>query len=454
MKIIIAGCGKIGSAILTSLVDEGHDVIVLDNSPSVIKQVSDVYDVMCVGGSCTDRSALEEAGVAETELFVATTGSDELNMLSCFIARRLGAKHVIARIREREYQNKEFDFISQQLDLSMSINPEALAAQEICNMLKLPSAVKIETFSHGAFEMIELRLRQDSKLDGMKLMDMRSKYNTKVLVCAVQRGDDVFIPDGNFVLKAGDKIGLTGGAIEVNKFLHALNVVQKKTKNIMIFGASKTAFYLSKLLLTAGYSVKVVEQDKDTCQDFSEALGFRTMMIQGDGTQHELLMAEGLTSQDAFVALTGFDELNILLSIFSITQNVPKVVAKVNRDELADMAEQLGLDAIISPRRITANILVGYARALENSLGSSMETLYRLMDDKIEALEFSVTKESECTGKELRNLRLKPNILIAGIIRNGNFTITPGGTDMILPKDKVVIIAAGQRINNLSDILK
>lgn len=452
MNIIIAGCGKIGRTIVGSLVSEGHDVIAIDSDRDILDEISDIFDIMTICGNCADCDVLEEAAVQTAELFVAVTGSDELNMLSCFIAKKMGASHTIARIRNPEYNDKSRSFLRQQLDLSMSINPELLAAQELFNILKLPSAVKIEYFSRRNIEMIEIRLKEGSPLDGVKLSDMHFRYAPKVLICAVQRGEQVYIPDGNFVLRSGDRIGLTASPSEIQKLLKALGILRRQSKVVMILGGSKTAYYLAKMLLSSGIAVKIIEQDIARCNELSELLPKATI-IHGDGAQQELLIEEGLRSVDAFVALTGMDEENILISIYAAANSVPKVISKVNRNELALMAERLGLDCIVSPKNITSDILVRYARALENSMGSNVETLYKLMDGKAEALEFNVHPEAKVTDVPLRDLNFKPDIIIAGIIR-GRKTIIPGGDDRILPGDRVIVIARDQRLNDLSDIIE
>lgn len=452
MNIIIIGCGKIGSNLLASLVSEGHDVVALDNNPDVISEITNVYDVMGVCGNGADSDILEEAAVAKAELVVASTGSDELNMLSCFLAKRMGAKHTIARIRNPEYNDKSLRFMREQLDLSLVINPELLAARELYNILKLPSAAKIDTFSVRNFEMIELKLKSDSVLDGMRIMDMRNKYKEKFLICAVQRGDQAYIPDGNFVLKSGDRIGLTATPAEIAKLLKEMGILQKQARNIMILGGSRTAFYLAKMLTAAGNSVTLIERDKQLCDELCETLP-KAVIINGDGANQELLLEEGLRSLDAFVALTGMDEENILLSSFAASQNVPKVISKVNRDELISLAEHWGLDCIVSPKKLISDILVQYARALQNSVGSSVETLYKLMDNQVEVLEFSVKSDFPQLQIPFKALKTKPNTLVAGIMRDRK-TIIPSGEDMLLSGDKVVVLAANQRINTLSDILK
>lgn len=452
MNIIIVGCGKIGSTILESLVEEGHDVVGIDNDEQVITEITNLHDIMAVCGSGTDYDMLKEAGVANAEMFIAVTSSDELNMLSCYMAKKMGAKHTIARIRNPEYTQTNLGFLRQQLDLSMAINPEALAAVEMFNILKLPSAVKIQTFSQRNFEIIEMKLKENSALAGMKLMELRNKFNAKFLICAVQRGEDVYIPSGNFQLMTGDKIGLTASPTEIQKLMRSLKIEKRQAKDIMILGGSKIAYYLAKMLTASGNGVKIIEKDHDKCQELAESLD-KVVVIEGDGAEQELLLEEGLNSLDAFVALTGMDEENILISIFASSQNVPTVIAKINRNELASLAARLGLDCIISPKKIVSDVIVRYARALENSRGSNVETLYNIMDDKAEVLEFNVRSDFKQVNIPLRDLQLKPNILIAGIIRERK-PIIPNGDDMIMKNDKVIIVTSEQRLNDLSDIVK
>lgn len=451
MRIIIVGCGKIGTTIIASLVNEGHDVVAVDDNPDIIADITNTYDAMGVCGNGADCETLAEAEVEKAELFVSVTGSDELNMLSCFIARRMGAKHTIARIRNPEYNDSSLGFLCQQLDLSVSINPELLAAQELFNMLKFPSAVNVETFSGQSFEIVELRLKADSPLIGMKLLELRKRYQAKFLVCVVQRGEDVYIPDGNFELKSGDKIGLTASPLEIQKLLKMLGILQKKARNVMILGASRTAYYLAKLLTGSGNSVKIIEKDRERCEEFCNSLP-GAVIICGDGAEPELLLEEGLGSVDAFVALTGMDEENILLSFFANAQNVPKVIPKVNRNELSSMAEKLGVDSMISPQKMVSEVLTRYARALQNSLGSNVETLYKIMDGKAEALEFNVQPDFRFLEVPLKEMKLKDNVLVAGIVR-GRKTIIPVGDDVIRSGDRVIVLSTEHRLHDLSDII-
>ncbi len=452
MNILVVGCGKIGGTVVASLVGEGHNVVAIDENPAPLNELGNVYDIMSVCGNGADSDVLEEAGVAKADLFVAVTGSDNTNMLSCFLAKRMGAAHTIARIRNPEYNDNSLNFLKQELGLSMSINPELLAAQEMYKILKLPSAAKVETFSRRRFEMIELHLKEDTPLDGLRLCDLREKYKAKFLVCVVQRGDEVHIPDGNFVLRAGDKIGLTAQQTEIHKLLREMGLLTKQARNVMILGGSRVAYYLAKLLLSGGSAVTIIERDHALCQELCNTLP-KAVVVHGDGAQQEILLEEDLLSRDAFVALTGMDEENILISIFASSQNVPKVIAKVNREELSSLAEKLGMDCIVSPKKVITDVLVRYARALQNSMGSNIETLYHLMDDKAEALEFNVSPDFPMLGVALKEMKLKPNTLIAGIIRD-RATIIPGGNDAILAGDRVVVVAANRRLQDLSDILR
>ena len=297
MNIIIVGCGKIGETILADLVREEHNLTAVDNDPKVLEELSNIYDVMTVCGNGTDRRTLLEADVVHADMLIAATSSDELNMLCCYIAKKIGAKNTIARIRNPEYNAENLSFLRQHLDLSMAINPEMLAAREMFNVLKLPSAVKIETFSARNFELIEMILREGSPMTGVKLMDLRSRFKAKFLICVVRRGDDVYIPDGNFILNPGDKIGLTAEPSEIQKLMRAMGVGKKQAKNVLILGGGRIAFYLSRMLTLSGNGVKIIEIDEKKCEDLSEQLP-KAVIIHGDGAQQELLMEEGLDSID------------------------------------------------------------------------------------------------------------------------------------------------------------
>ena len=451
MQITIVGCGKIGRSLIESLAVEGHDILVIDKDPTILNETTNIYDVMGVCGNAVDCDTLTESNVKNTDIFVSTTESDEMNMLSCFLARKMGAKHTIARIRNPEYNDQGLGFLRQHLNLSMSLNPELLIAEEISNILQLPSAVKIERFCRRNIEMVEIILPKNSSLDGLNLIKVKEKYKANYLICTVQRNNQVYIPDGHFELQAGDRIGLVAASGETKKLLNMLGLLRKEAHSVMILGGGKPSYYLAKKLLSLGADVKIIEKSIEKCEFLAEELP-EAVIIHGDGAHQELLLEEGLSSMDAFVSLTGMDEENIMLSIFASMQNVSKVVAKINRDELLTMAEKLGIESIVSPSHLTTNIIVRYARALENSKGSNVETLYKLIDGKAEALEFKVASDSKAIGIPFKSIKLKPNILIAGIAR-GRDIIIPSGNDMIMADDRVVIISAEQRLSDINDIL-
>ena len=452
MKIVVVGCGKIGCTIIENLVLENHDIVAIDTDSAVIDEVTNTYDVMGLVGNGADSDALKEAGVEDAELFLSVTNSDELNMLACFVARALGAKHTIPRVRNPEYNDNSLEFMKHHVGFSASVNPEMITAREIYNIIKIPSAVNIETFARRQFEMVDFRLKEDSVLNGVTLAEMRKKYDAKVLVCAVQRDDEFFIPNGNFELKSGDKVGITASPVELNKLFRMLGVTQKRAHSVMIMGAGRISFYLAKMLVSSGFDVKVIDRDRQRCEELNDFVP-EAVTILGDGTSQDLLLEEGVNTTDVFVALTGMDEENILTSCFAASHNVPKVITKVNRPELTAMAEKIGLECIVSPQHFVSQFLSKYARALHNSIGSNVEALYKLMDGKAEALEFSVNDNFEYIDIPLKDMNIKKDILIAGIIR-GRKPIIPSGDDVIMAGDRVVVIAAGKLLNDLSDIIR
>ncbi len=453
MRIIIAGCGKVGKSIIDSMTDDNHDITAIDTDPEVIENVSNTYDVMAVCGSATSREMLLSARVNKADLFIAVTQSDEVNMLSCFLAKRMGAKHTVARIREADYNEDGLNFIVNELELSMVLNPELTAAETLFDWLKLPSAVSVDNFAGKKLQLMEMIVRKNTYMCDTSLMELRKRCPAEFVVCAVQRDNTVHIPTGTFVLKEGDKVAFMMKRAETHKFLKGIGIAQKQWRDVMILGGSTTAYYLSKLLASNGYYVKIIERNEERCTDLAEILPAGATLIHGDGMNHDLLCEEGIQSTDAFVALTGSDEENILISFYAASQSVSKVIAKVNQNELADLAEKLGLESIVSPRKLVADALTRYARALNNTFSSKVETMYSLMDDRAEALEFRVLSDCKLIGKQLKELRLKPNYIIAGIIR-GKETIIPGGDDIIAEGDSVIVVATDARLYDLGDMLR
>lgn len=453
MKIIIVGGGKVGKTIIESMLKEKHEVILVDNDPVVVGNVTNLYDVMGICANGTEYEKLLEAGADKADLFIAVTGSDELNMLSCFAAKKIGARHTVARVRNSEYNTASWGFMKQQLEISMAVNPEKLAAEAIYDILKLPSATKVESFTARSFEMIEIIVKKGSAIDGMTLVDLRKKFSEKFLVCVVQRENDVFIPNGTFKVLSGDKIGVMVTNDDAHSILKKFGYPAKEAKNIMLIGASKTALYLADMLIKGRSSVKIIEKDPEVCDIVCERLSSKASVVCGDGMSREILLEEGVDGLDALVALTDRDEENILISFYALSKQVQKVIAKVNRNELSSISENLGLETTFSPKNIVADILVRYARAIGNSIGSKVETLYSLFGGNAEALEFNVEQDFEFAGVPIKKLETKPGILIAGITR-GDEALIPGGDDCILSGDKVIVVAKGERLCNLSDILK
>lgn len=453
MRIIVVGCGKIGSTIIESLVEEHHEVLAIDKDYAVVNKMIETYDVMGICGNGASYDKLIEADVERADLFVAVTETDELNMLSCFIASKLGARHTVARVRNSEYNTESLRYIKRNLSLNMTINPELLAAEAIYNVLRLPTASAVETFTARQFEMIELYVHQGSALDGVKLMDLKKNPDMQFLICAIKRGEETFIPNGSSEIKSGDKIAIIAPHDDTHTLLKNFGLLKKQARSVIIVGGSTTAQYLAGLLSKNRVSVKIIEKDKERAQFLGENLPERVAVLCGDGTDPELMKEEGITSVDAVVAITGKDEENILIAYDAQLGGVGKVIVKVNRDGLFDVAEKLGIESIFSPRKLVADIVVRYARALESSIGSTMETLYSVMDGEVEALEFEVMPDFTHVGVALKDMKLKKNVLIAAILR-GNDAIIPSGDDVIQSGDKIIVVSSQHRLCELSDIIR
>jgi len=451
MKIVIVGDGKVGRALAEQLSKEGHDIVIIDQSAKVVDESVNSLDVMGITGNGASYEVQHEAGVEKSDLLIAATSSDELNILCCLVAKKLGTKATIARVRNPEY-SQQLSFMRDELGLSLVINPELAAANEISRILRFPSALKVDTFSRGRTELIELKIASDSKLADIALHELEKKYQIKILVCAVQRADNVYIPTGDFILRAGDRIYITGDMDSVTTFVKTFDMDKEKVRSAMLIGGGKIAYYLAKMLEVTGVKVKIIEQDSNRCLELSEALR-NALIINGDGTDQELLSEEGIAETDAVVALTGIDEENILIAMYANTKKVSKVIAKVNRKSFIGMLGSVGIESVISPKDITVSYILRFVRAMQNSMGSNVTTLHRIVEDKAEALEFSVGRYSGCIGKKLKDLRLKPNLLIACIIR-GNKIIIPHGDDAINENDNVIVVTTNQFLRDLDDILQ
>ena len=450
MKIIIIGDGRIGSILAEELCREKHEVTLIDRHPDPLSQSNNDLDVMIVEGDGATRDVQLEAGADQADLLIACTGEDELNLLCCLIAKKLGTKHTVARVRKPTYVD-ELELIKDDLGLSMTINPELEAAREMARLLRFPSAVMIDTFAKGKVEILELILSEDSPLNGMTLMEL-GKFKSKVLICAVERGEqDVFIPGGNFRLQAGDRISVVASPKEAVRFFRQIGVARSKVRQVMLIGGGRTGFYLASLLLDAGMDVKIIESHEDRAMELSQLLPGATV-ICGDGTDQRLLLEEGIEHMDAIVAMTGIDEENLLLSLYAKRTTKAKVIAKINRDSYDGIVESLGLESVFYPRSICADNVVRYVRAMQASDAyASMETLCKVARDKVEAMEFRVTASAGFCGIPLQQLKLKKSLLIGCILRGGRM-ITPRGSDTIEVGDSVIVVTTHSGLQTLDDI--
>ena len=450
MKIVIIGDGKVGYKLAKQLSSEKYDIILIDNNEEKLRKTIERMDVFCVAGEGGSVEVQQRADVPHADLVIACTSTDECNMLSCLIARRLGARHTIARVRNPIYY-KQIDFLKKDLHLSMVVNPELIVAGDITRLLLFPDASKVETFVKGRVELVEFPIHC-GKLEGLSLSELYARFQVQVLVCAVESGETVLIPDGDYILKAGDKLHIAASHQNMEQFFKKIALRKEKIKNAMICGGGRVAYYLASQLCNLGMNVKIIERNRERCEELCELLPKATI-INGDATEHDLLIEEGIEKTDAFIALTGMDEENIIMSLFASKQSVSKVIVKINEDRRAMMIDELGLDSIVSAKTATADAILGYVRARRNSqCSANVETMYQLLDGRVEALEFIIKSENAYTGVPLKDLNLKVNNIIACIARGRKIIIT-NGDDSIQVGDSVVIITMTKQIRDLDDIL-
>lgn len=451
MKIIIVGCGKVGKTIVEQLCMENHDITVIDNNPEVIQEVTTQIDVMGVVGNGASFSVQKEAGIEESDLLIAVTQSDEINLLCCLFAKKAGISSTIARVRNPLYR-EEIPYIKEELGLSMTINPEFEAATEIARILRFPSANKVDTFAKGRVELLKFIVGEGSVLHNKSLVEVANMTKSEVLICAVEREEEVTIPNGSFVLKEQDTISIIASPVAAKDFFKRIGVDTHQVKNTIIVGGGRMAYYLAEQLIRTGISVKIIEKDRERCEELSELLPKATI-INGDGSNQSVLMEEGIASAESFVALTGIDEGNVFLSLFAKKCSKAKVITKINRTSFSDIIHSFNLGSMIYPKNITADYIVSYVRAKQNSIGSNVETLYKIIENKVEALEFKITSKAPVIGIPLCELRVKKNILIGCINRNGKISIANGQT-RIQDGDTVIVITTQTGLHDISDILK
>ena len=449
MRIIIIGLGTTGRTILKNLSGEGHTITIIDEDRDKIESLIEKYDVSGVVGNGARLDILEEAEVKGADLAIIMTESDELNVFACLVAKKAGVKNTIARVRNPAYRNQIIE-MKDELGISMIVNPERETANEIYNLINLPSIAQVEHFAKGKVWLVEIVAEKGCTLIGETLISLGKKLTSKVLICAVQRGNTVTIPAGNFMIEEGDRIHFTSDVRSLRDFLAEINLVKLPLKNIMIIGGSKISHYLADELPKKKYNIKLIVEDRAKAEDLADQLP-RVTVVHGNGTQHDLLVEEGIEAMDAFVALTDIDEENMVVSMFANKMKVRKTITQIKSDNLYGMLGELGINNTVSPKKIVANRVISYIRSLSNSRGSNVLTLSRLVNNQVEALEFHAKKqEKKIYDKPLRELKTKENCLIACIIRQ-NEVIIPGGNSCIKQGDNVIVVTTHKNFDDLTD---
>lgn len=451
MDIIIVGCGKVGQTLAVQLNNDGNNITVIDLSTAKVNEVISRHDIMGVVGNGATHLIQQEAGIEKADLLIAVTGSDELNLLCCLIAKKEGNCQTIARVRNPQY-SREARFLKDELGLAMIINPEFASAAEIARILRFPSAIKIDTFAKGRVELIKFRLPEGSPLIDMAVKEVITKLKCDVLICTIERDGEAYIANGDFVFREKDVISVVASPRKANDFFNKIKYKMRSVRDVMIVGGGEITHYLADILLRSDIAVKVIEKDLKTCEEMCTTLPDVTV-INGDAVEQELLLEEGLENTDGFVALTNLDEENILLSLFAKNKSKCKLITKINRIDFDEVVNQLDLDTIIYPKHLTAESIVRYVRAMKNTIGSNVETLYSVIKDKVEAAEFIVREKSPIVGIPLSELKFKDNVLVAAILRDRK-VIIPRGHDVFMPGDAVVIVSEIMALHDITDVLK
>lgn len=451
MNIIIVGCGKVGQTLAAQLNEEGNNITVIDVSAESVDEISSRYDVMGIVGNGATHTVQREAGIDNADLLIAVTGSDELNLLCCLIAKKAGNCQTIARVKNPIY-SAEAPYLKDELGLAMVINPEYAAAQEISRILRFPSAIKIETFAKGSVELLKFRLPENNKLIGMSVKEMMIKFKCDILVCTVERGNEAYIANGDFVFEGKDIVSIIATPKNAQDFFKKIEYKTQAVKSAMVVGGGDTAHYLCDILQKSGIAIKIIEKDIERCEALCDKWN-DVAVIHGDATDKQVLLEEGIDEIGAFIALTGLDEENILLSLYAKSVGDAKLITQINRIDYDDVIRHLDLDSTIYPENITSDIIVRYARAMKNTLGSNVETLYNIIQGKVEASEFIVRENSPITGTPLAQLKFKDGVLIAALLRDKT-VIIPRGYDTIQPGDAVVIVSRKMALHDICDVLK
>lgn len=450
MHIIIVGAGKVGYTLAKHLSEEGNDVILIDKNEEALKHAMDNLDVMCIKGNGTRANVLKEAEVCNTDVVITVTNSDERNMLCCLSAKKFGAKHTIARIRDPEYA-EELTMLKKELDIDMIINPEKEAALEIAQLIKFPTVCSVENFAQGKVDLVSFRIMEEDFIVGQHICHINFKKYS-ILFCVVERENQVFIPTGDFVLQKNDKVYIIGDHENITLFLKYLGKHQNRIKSVMVIGGSRITYYLTKLINKVGVNIKIVEKNYNKCKELNELLP-EAIIINGDGTEQEFLESENLRETDAFIALTDRDEENIVSSLFALNANVHNVITKITKVNYNHIVKNIGVESIISPKMLTANKIITYIRGLKNKKGSLIKNLYKIVGEKAEAVEFTANSTTKCLNIPLKDIKIKRGVLIASIVRNNNIII-PKGEDCIKSGDSVIVVTERNNIMDINDILE
>ncbi len=451
LNIIIVGCGKVGITLIEQLSKEGHDITIIDRNAMKVQEIASTYDIMGYAGNGASYNVQIEAGIEQADLIIAVTNSDELNLLCCTVATQVGNCAGIARVRTPDYSS-EAAYLREKLGLALIINPELEASKEAARILYLPTALEVNTFAHGQAELIKFKVPQGNVLDNTTIAFLGKNITPDILICAIERDGEVYIPSGDFRMSAGDIISFVAPRKIAKNFLENIGFKTNQVKNTMIIGGGRAAYYLSRQLLQMGISVKIIEIDKSRCEELSILLP-KAIIIHGDGTDQDLLKEEGIEFAESFIALTGMDEENILLTLYARQVSNAKVITKINRFTFKSVINTLDLGSVVYPRYITAEAIIAYVRAKKNSMGCNIETLYHMFDHRVEAIEFRVDKASRVTNVPLMDLPLKKHLLISFINRNGKILI-PSGRDSIQVGDTVMVVTTHTGFKDIRDILK
>lgn len=450
LKIIIVGCGKVGMTLAERLSQEKHDITIIDTNAEAVQRATTLYDVMGVTGNGASFSVQAEAGVDKADLIIAVTASDELNLLCCTIAQKFKDIASVARVENPDYSH-ELSYLRKQLGVSLIINPELEAAREISRLLRMPTAISMNSFAKGHVELVKFKLPEDNMLVGKQIKDI-GVLQLGVLICGIESSGKLDIPDGSNEFKPGDLISFIATPYNTQKFFKHIGMKAKHVKDCMVIGGGKISYYLAKQLSEMNIGVKLIEKDRENCELLSTLLP-KTLVICGDGSDQDLLFEEGIKETGSFIPLTGFDEENILLTLFAKKHSKAKVITKINRGTFNDVIDGMDIGSVIYPRYMATEAIIRYVRGMQNSIGSNIETLYHIFENRAEAIEFEITEESEITGKPLMELPLKVDLLVACINRKGKIII-PSGSDTIQPGDTVVIVTAHTGFKDVKDILK